>query len=266
MWEVKTIDNKGKFEKIKNKKKLKIYNKKLVKSGNIIELYEYEKPIQEGYENNNSQGRSSVAEEEEQKQNRLRVQQRAKRDLKRIINSNAGQWADGNGEIYSPKFLTLTFKENVTDVKSANKDFDLFKRRLNRYLGYRIKYLVVVEFQKRGAVHYHVVIFNIRYIPVNELAKIWSNGFIKLNKIEEVDNIGAYVSKYMGKGSSDDRLIGEKSYFSSRGLHKPEEIKENSLIEGIIKEIEPYKNFETDFQNEYSGPIKYKQYNLNLKK
>jgi hypothetical protein len=55
--------------------------------------------------------------------------------------------------------------------------------RLNYHIGHALKYVSVVEFQKRGAVHYHAVFFNLPFIVNDELAAIWSHGFIKINAI-----------------------------------------------------------------------------------
>ena len=88
---------------------------------------------------------------------------------------------------------------------------------------------------------------------------IWGNGFIKINAIDNVDNVGAYVCKYMTK-VDDDRLKGRKMYFNSRNLNKPKEIKDNELIEvltgSLINQSPKYENV---FSNEYND-INYKQY------
>ncbi len=52
---------------------------------------------------------------------------RAKKQLRRLINANAGQY----GREFTTKFLTLTFKENITDPKEANYLFTKFIKRLN---------------------------------------------------------------------------------------------------------------------------------------
>ena len=67
--------------------------------------------------------------------------------------------------------------------------------RLNYKLNQKIKYLAVIEFQERGAVHYHVL-SDIPYIPQKELQDIWGHGFVYINAVKHVDNIGAYIVKY----------------------------------------------------------------------
>lgn len=253
----------------KQKSCVEEYTKKAVISGDIVEIYEYEKPIFVGYEKlekEKIQGRSSTASMEEKVLNRQRVQNRARRDLKRLINSNAGRHYDKEtGELYSPKFLTFTFADNVTDLDQANREWKKFRLRLEYRLKKKIEYVVVVEFQKRGAVHYHAVFFNLPWTPAKLISQVWGQGFIKINRIEEVDNIGAYVSKYMGKNVEDDKLIGEKSYFSSRGLFKPVELTDKESVENTASELKEYQVYETTFQNDYVGLVRYRQFNIRRK-
>lgn len=234
----------------------KLYNVKAVWSGSIVELYEYEQSVVIG-ETNNGSGRSVEANEENKARHRKNTLARARRSVRRLINANVDAW----GEI--PKFLTLTFAEDVKDVKKANYEFKKFRQRLEYDLKLKLKYVAVVEFTKKGRVHYHVVFFNLPYVEANELAAIWSNGFIKINAIDHVDNIGAYITKYMTKDNNDDRLIGKKSYFTSRGLKEPIEryLNEKEIAE-IKDKLSHKKVYEDRFDNEYVGDILYTQYNL----
>lgn len=234
----------------------KFYNVKAVWSGSIVELYEYENSILKG-ETNNGSGRSVEADEENKERHRKNTLSRARRSVRRLINANADAWGE------KPKFLTLTFAENVQDIKQANYEFKKFRQRLEYDLKIKLKYVVVIEFQKRGAIHYHVVFFNLPYIQSSDLESIWGNGFIKINAISHVDNIGAYVTKYMTKANDDDRLKGKKSYFTSRGLNKPVEkyLNEKEIAE-VKEKLSHKKVYENRYENEYTGNILYTQYNL----
>lgn len=239
------------------------YNEKLIISGKFIEHYQYERFIKIGDENiYRGLGRAGSAAEAEKSENRKKVMQRARSMLRRLINSNVDQYMDGERNPYASKFFTMTYKENIQDVKYSNGEFRKFVKRLNRYVGYNVKYVSVLEFQKRGAVHYHVVFFNLPYIKKARLAEIWGHGHVKINKIEKVDNVGAYVSKYMGKDLEDKRLLGEKCYFSSRGLKKPEEIKDRSRVRVIMESLTGslLLKYEKSFNSDYTGEIYYTQY------
>lgn len=230
------------------------YKSKVVVSGDVIEVYSYANEVYYGYQDTKkkSKGRSSKAEtEEDREENRDKVLSRARRDLRRIINSNIHKHS---------KFLTLTFADNVTDLDYSNNEFKKFIKRLNRYLKYKVEYSTVIEFQKRGAVHYHTILYNvIEKIDVKKLQDIWGHGFIKVNSIKDVDNVGAYVCKYMTK-TDDERLLGRKMYFNSRGLKKPQEIKETAIVDALVGSLQQQSpKYENTFSNEYNT-IQYQQY------
>jgi hypothetical protein len=235
-------------------------------SGSIVEYYNYEKGYPIGIEANNKNGRGGKNEltEQEKEENREKVMSRARRDLRRIVNSNIGQY----GEDFTAKFVTLTFREHITDLKSANAEYEKFIKRLNYFMfnskKANIKYSVVPEFTKKGRVHYHVIFYNLPYVKADKLAEIWGQGFIKINKIDNCDNVGAYVSKYMTK--DNEEIKGKKSYFNSRGLLESTEIIEEKKVESLRHSL-PLENvrYSATFDNEYLGTITYHQYNFNKK-
>lgn len=229
------------------------YGTKVVKSGSVLEVYEYKNPVKYGYSGGKGgRKKADTVKSEESEENREKVLSRARKDLRRIVNSNIEK---------NSKFLTLTFAENITDIKSANYEFNKFIKRLNYKLEYKVAYSAVVEFQKRGAVHYHVILYNTpQKLDMSVLTAMWGNGYIKLNKIDNVDNVGAYVCKYMTKCEDEKKLRGKKLYFNSRGLKKPEEIKEPALVKAICSSLDGQApKYSSNFVNEYNS-IDYKQY------
>lgn len=237
-------------------------SKKVVISGPIIELYEYEFTPKTTYINTNGRAGSGMEiTEERSRLYRNAVLSRAKKKVRRLINANIGKWGEW------PKFLTLTFAEHITCVREANYEFKKFRQRLEYELKIKLKYVAVVEFQQSGRIHYHVVIFNMPYIDANRLASIWQNGYIKINAIDHVDNVGAYVTKYMTKDNDDPRLRGEKSYFASRGLYKPlERFIDNRQLTDIKRIFDHAKVFESEYENDQYGRIYYTQYNTRRKR
>lgn len=247
--------------------------KKIVYSGDVVEFYEYDKGYLKGYENKNvNTGRKIDYESENYKEHRKQVLQRAKKNLRRLINANVGQY----GKEFTAKFLTLTFEDDVKDLDKANYEFKKFIQRLNYYcFGVKknnLKYTCVVEFHKSGVIHYHVIIYNMPYVKANDIANVWGNGHIKINKIYNVDNVGAYVGEYLGQAEKgqghdieDDRLKCRKSYFSSRGLYKPIEVTNKKIVETVAAALLNKKpTFSAIYENEHLGNITYKQYNLKI--
>lgn len=229
------------------------YRRKVIVSGKQIEVYEYENDVLYGYSDKKKtiRGRKSVANDEDKEINRDKVFKRARTDLRRLINCNIEE---------DSKFLTLTFKDNVVDLDYANNEFKKFIMRLNYNFKIKVKYSCVIEFQQRGAIHYHVILYNLRgKIDLSKLTCIWGHGFIKLNKIKGVDNVGAYVCKYMTK-TDDKRLEGRKMYFNSRNLNKPVEIKEPEVVSAVESSLQnQVPKYENSFSNDYNT-INYKQY------
>ncbi len=189
---------------------------KAVISGPIKEVYEFEKDVHFGGQLKSRNRRHRRTGKRNLGIRRPFSISRARKHIRRLIACNSGEYP-----AYTDKFVTFTFAENVTGLKEANEMWRKFMMRLNYHIGHSLKYVSVVEFQKRGAVHYHAVFFNLPFVDNDELAKIWSHGFIKINAIKHIRSIGAYVSKYLQKGVVDARLFNEKCYFASRGLIKP---------------------------------------------
>lgn len=191
--------------------------------------------------------------EEEQEESKIRQDSYYKRkifDIERFIDCNYND---------ESTFLTLTFARNLQDLAEANKEFNLFIKRLNYYLRTTfedfksLKYIAIWERQQRGAIHYHVILFNLPFVDAKKLEEIWGNGFIRINLIEDDKKekekkkskkkqdkkasgiVSDYLTKYFVK-DVDERVREKKAYFSSRNLERPKEQKQR-LTDDEINEI-----------------------------
>lgn len=230
---------------------------KTIKAGHVIEVYTYERLNVNG---GGAREKTGINTEQNYKNT-----QRARRNrVRQLVLCNFNE---------RDKFVTFTFGGktdfDVTDVNSCNKYWMNFIKRLRRRYK-NFKYIAVVEFQDkngRGAVHYHMI-SNLPYIKKSELAEIWGAGFVYINAIDKVDNIGAYVTKYMNKDLDDERLQGLKAYNHSRGLLEPVELKtwdegtQSSLreINALISNKKP--SYSAKYESPEAGTITYTQYNL----
>ena len=234
---------------------------KYIITGHIIEIYSYKNYFHG--KGGNTGTKKGCADLENKLKNYANTNQRRRDTIRRLACCNFNNEYD--------KFLTLTFADNMTDIKECNTVFKNFIKRLKyKYNLQNLKYLAVIEFQQRGAVHYHVLL-NIPYIPHKELQELWGNGFVFINAIEHVDNIGAYILKYITKDNNDERLMGQKAYLTSRNLKKPEEVLNHNLKDFFKLEdkiIQKYNLnclkpiYETNYTTEILGECEYKQYNL----
>ena len=150
----------------------------------------------------------------------------------------------------------------------ANNEFMKFIKRLNYKVfnskKANLKYSVVPEFTKKGRIHYHCIFYNLPYLKADVVADVWGQGYIKINAIDNIDNVGAYVCKYISKDFDDERMRGKKCYFSSRGLFKSYEYTNKNQVETVAAALLENKDcsYSAIYENEQLGKISYKQYNL----
>jgi len=240
-----------------DRKLVKWSNYRIIKCGLIIEIYDYQTP----YIYNLGQLRTAQAELEESNARALRTDnlERARRKIKRIVNSNTFVYG------YHPIFITYTFAKNCTDIREANRQFEKHITHLRRsVVGRRLRYLAVPELQKRGAIHYHVVFFDLPFIAGIKtiFAKSWGQGFVQIKAVKHVRNVGAYISKYFSKRWQDERVVGTKSYFSSAGLYQPEVYRSLDILPTFGNmELE----HEQQFISDKYGLINYKQLKITNK-
>lgn len=269
----------------------KVYNKKVVFCGNVIEIYEYSSPVVAGYINKIDKLPRNQTDEVK-KENFIRSMKRTKRKIIQLVNTN-----------FVPNrssFLTLTFKENIVDYDVAFDFWKRFRQKVEYYFKLKLTYLGVVEFQERGAIHFHICLFNVPILQQNKLYDLWNSfsnnnsfGGVNIKSLKDCDNIGAYITYYMGKNFSDfydNEFKCKKRYFKSRNLLEPSEstfntysdfedklefnhlfnsLKNNVVFEYETKEFIYKTDFikTTDFKtgeikeelSEYTQSLKYKQ-------
>lgn len=241
------------------KKEFKYFsNRKVVKSGSLLEIYQFGRDINLGRrirhikteEEKALQGNKPKSSYEEIIKASAR---RAKRMIKRLIMANCFSWFKDNGKPYLPITLTLTFADNIADLKQANYEFTKFIRRLNYETNAiegkdlkqsNLKYLAVFELQERGAIHYHMIFFNLPYMEdvYQKMYKIWGQGrimvggkdknFKKVKNQKQLNKIVSYFVKYIQKSVYENYFPGKrtKKYITSKGLLKPQE---NSFVEVV---------------------------------
>jgi hypothetical protein len=229
-------------------------NTKIQISGSKIEVLVYSVPVEYGFEQKKDPNQvPKEADQENQRLNQVFAAIRAKQTIRNLIYANGWQWQNPKtGKPFRPIFITLTFAENVKDLKVAHKEFMNFTKRLNYDLfkgsKYKLHYIAVPEFQKRGAVHYHVVYFNLPFIKniYDRISKIWGNGFTLIESVKNISHLSNYVVKYISKEFELDRIKGAKRYLVSKGIKRPLVIRNDILatrmIHTIPKEKMVYEN------------------------
>lgn len=189
---------------------------------------------------------------------------RTKIQFQRLIQCNLNQFKS---------FVTLTFKDNIINVDEANKKFATWRTKVKSVYK-EFAYICVPEFQKRGAVHYHLLtnldINNSKIIiPQKDKKamydiKYWSYGFSSVFSVNNINVIG-YMTKYMTK-DIDNRLFSKRRYFYSSNLIKPIEYNlDLSKIEDFQTLLKLFDkdyilNYSREYEDFYCEPVKYKEF------
>jgi hypothetical protein len=200
-------------------------------SGNLIEISKFEKAILVGNYRIKSKEKDEKEKVPKEKLNSEEIREkslkRARARIYDMVFSNVWQWKKRNGEPYMPIFITFTFRENITDLDFAHAEYTKFIKRLSYEIWGQnvnvLKYLAVVEFQGRGAIHYHVIFFNLPFMEriYDKMLALWGHGSANVKAIRSERGIARYLCKYLTKTIKEDRLQTRKSYFTSKGLKTP---------------------------------------------
>ena len=223
--------------------------------GNVLKVYNYSK------DTNKLNNNVIKNEDIDNKIKYVKLGERFKNNLIRAKN-NLIDLIDCNITEYS-KFLTLTFRENITDYKYTSKCINSFFTNLRQNYNYNFKFVWVRETQKRGAIHFHIVLFYDNKIDIEILKKVWSYGFIKINVIDDYKNISRYVSKYIVKSFLNDYLndTNIRCYSCSKGLKRPLEFKSDISYLPMLEPRYTYK-YKCDLSKTY---VIYDEFELDAK-
>lgn len=152
--------------------------------------------------------------------NRDRVNRRAKGNIKRLVLSQGLRY-----------MWSLTYAENMCDSERGWADFRKFTRRLRKEFPF-CKWLVVLEYQDRGAVHFHFV--TDCWFPHDLITRLWDRGFVFVSDFgEDLMKCAGYLGKYLSKNFS----VGMR-YTRSRNMEYIEVSGEADSLEEVIEAVE----------------------------
>jgi len=172
--------------------------------------------------------------------------------------------------IAPPLLVTLTYRDNQTELDTAYRHQTLFFQRLRYLFGKDFRFISVPEFQKRGAVHFHALVWGLseevflQERTTRTIAEAWGHGFVFMKMTDGDEKLSFYLSKYMVKAVQDPRLNGKKSYVSSRNLLRPRIISGFSPIWPVLEDWVGVDNspLQTrEYQTKWLGKAIYKKYN-----
>lgn len=242
------------------------YNTKIVQFGNYIQVYYYPYQKHKNLENFDidslSKKKSSdivgkILEDKMLSKNIIR----SRLQCQRIAKANADVWTS---------FITLTYKDNFTDLKSAKNDLSFFIKNIKK-VKKDLKYIVIPEFQKRGAIHFHLLTNlstqdnhiikqqkdNAKFYDV----KYWSKGFTSFENVQgDIKKVVGYISKYMTEDTCDNRLFGFRKFSASQNLERPKEYfisLDHKYSADRRKFNKLLKDYEKIYENSYVDNLNY---------
>ena len=254
-----------------------MYNLKIIKSGDVIEIYRiYNYNVLESKKDEGHKRIDKLLEKidkgegkqkgKQTKQDRIRMLNKSKNNIIRLIRSNPDMQT----------FITLTFAKELDYKESKAKLNNFFTKLRKRYKN--LKYLWVLEYgDKNNRLHYHVLCnipIGIKLSSSKEQKsqehkkleqefnnKYWGYGFVDIRHLGKEDNtnVALYVSMYIVKSLKNLDLEGYRIYsYSKKTLIKPIETKEYTRknIDELLRE---YANYRIKFSNNYDiGYTNYK--------
>jgi len=251
---------------------------KIYQSGNTTEVYEYEKNCFP-----HAQHRRKTPHGTRYPRHARRTEasvRRARRSFTRLVRANLIGTR-------MPLLLTLSMYQ-VLPYPASVRIFTDFATKLRRLHGETFRYIAVPEFQKRGATHWHVLLWGLPIetgcvgyfinkprkqffctswqegrceCATRNLARLWLRGFSDAIQTDGHDKLATYLAKYMQKAMHDQRLVGKKAYYASRNCVRPLSAGANSLDQYLSDIVIPSELVnQREFSTLWLGKCNYKIY------
>lgn len=128
-------------------------------------------------------------------------------------------------------FVTFTYKGKNHTPEDVLYDIKQFVKKEKR-LGKNPKYIWIMEYQKRGSIHVHMIANDFITTELNKnnyrSAKYWRHGYTSILTIDDFDdNFRPYL--YLFKYMKKSQRIGKSFVHSSRNLSNYKTVKDTDL-------------------------------------
>ena len=123
-------------------------------------------------------------------------------------------WVELLGRYAWEWFCTLTFRQAWVHPERADKCFRVWLAMVNqaafgkrwRRQGKGVLWARGIEFQRRGSVHFHVLLARVGNVRRLSMMDVWDGlaGWARIRPVEHQDRVAKYVAKYVAKGGEID--------------------------------------------------------------
>jgi hypothetical protein len=167
-------------------------------------------------------------------------------------------------------FITLTYKQNMTDKNRLYQDYDKFYKRLKyKFKEHNFEYITVAEPQARGAWHFHIMLKSDKKLFIEDkvIRKMWKNGITQTTRLKAED-VGRYYVAYFTNMKTEDipnlseKEKQQKKYVKgSRLKYYPKNFKFYRCSRGLKKPVTVFKTWGKVVE-EYGSPKWQKSYSF----
>ena len=203
---------------------------RLTEMGNITEIMYSEKRSHGGYITkidadhyiDNRTGEYCEFKHIENRSQDLATVAKSLKRLRDLLNANIT-------DVSCCRWVTLTYAENMTDPQKLRYDFTHFNERCRKIFGH-YEYITAAEPQGRGAWPLHCVFIFKGKAPYMENAVVrecWKKGFVTVKRLDDVDNVGAYLTAYLGDMELTEATEAGISVHTAKGIKEVEYQDEN---------------------------------------
>jgi len=145
---------------------------------------------------------------------------RTRNTLRNILSATLGNINE------TPTLITFTTLHGAP-IKQAYRWLTRFYQLVSYHQKSKPVYVCVPEFQSRGAIHFHCLVWGISQNVTDKerdrrtLQNLWRRGYVDCVKTDGSGALAWYLVKYFDGVFSDSRLSGEKAYVASRSVSRP---------------------------------------------
>ncbi len=257
--------------------------KRIITYGDIIEVYDYEKPLknQKGinalrahrkvtkrYDNTQKNDvKSKRARSLREDAQRKGIYTRKESSIKRSRDNFFRLCHHNNCFSKNIDFITLTFAYDL-DYKLASQHVRHFFERIREWYP-SISYISVPELTKKGRFHFHLLVYDLPpeasllERETRNLQRQFRRGYLDIRSATYTSKgIAGYMAKYMAKALTDEKYETARGYNCSRNIKKFSTIGSNLLsqYEDLILPVNNIAKIEKAMYDvPYLGTCSYKK-------
>jgi len=236
---------------------------RFIRAGDSIETYEYEKTYNKP--NKNRAGLTPLEKKRRKDRRALGTQRssyscrRARLQFFRLVRANLARTEHLS-------MITLTTMGGV-ELTQGYRYIAKFLENVKNKMGIALAYIAVPEWQKRGAIHFHCLVWGLPESTFKErdtrfLQRCWQQGYLDVSRtLYKSPKLPGYLAKYLTKSKGDKRLGNKKAYTCSRSIERPREKGANYLSDYIstIVDLDTISKV-TEYETQWLGRARVTHY------